>query len=595
MQKNARLLLLIPAFVFLALHLRTLDYGFVWTDETEIAAGALVVPLRDLHRAFTEPRTGDLATGRAWAYYRPLQVLTVSVIHHTAGEAPWAYRLPSLLMGALTASIFAAFSWMLLGRPGPALFAALVPSLHPAGLEVYVWIAGLSESMAALFLLASLACALAWLRGPPESTRPAQLAWCVAFFLLALFSKESAVVLPALLLAWIAGAALARVKSSGPTLSLFGFETSRRGVLLIAVLGVLALAHLLVLRPAVVGSPTVGAVPIDGSRVTHVLTALSTWPGSLGWLLLPLESNASDVARVVSTAVDPRPWLGLLLLVGSFIAWIVLARRRLTIAAFGLAWIWIAFLPAANLIPSLHAVAERNVFFSAFGLGLVLAELVPALLSQLRAPALVAPVAACLLVVGLAQRTWARAPDWQSTISLFERDVARDPDYREGRYWLAGALLQAGRPAEAVEHLEVLIPQIPGIPGKTSYLRGDPRLLYCHALVDAGESRRAEHFVRKLADSHPKRAANPTMRNCLAGAFEGQGRHSTALDIYLELLRTTNSSNPWLLVAVSRCHASLGQRGEAESWLQRLPPQANLAPELERKVLEVRRILTGPL
>jgi tetratricopeptide (TPR) repeat protein len=593
LQANTWLLLLVPAIAFLALHLRTLDYGFVWTDETEIEAGALVVPLDDLHLAFTEPRKGDLSTGQAWAYYRPLQVVAVSVIHDRAGAAPWAYRLPSLLMGAFTASIFAAFAFALLGRTGPALFAALVPALHPAGLEIYVWIAGLSESMSSFFLVGSLACAISWVRDRSGQKRLALLASCLVLFVLALASKESAAVLPGLVLAWMAGDALARTPSTTPTLSLFGFETPRRAAGLLAGLGILALTHLLVLRPAVVGSATLGMVPIGGDRVTHLLTAISTWLRSIGWLLLPIESSASDVVDVVGTAADPRPWLGLLLLVVSVALWALLASRRFTTAAFGLAWIWIAFLPTANLIPSLHAVAERNIFFSTFGLGLMLAELGPALLSRLRAPAFVAPLAASLLIAGLAQRTFARTPDWQSTISLFEGDVARDPGYREGRYWLAGALLKKGRAKEAIAHLETLIPQIAGVPGKASYLRGDPRLMYCHALLDAGEYDRAERFLRALRGSHPKRAASPTMRNCLGGIYEGQGRHTAALGIYRKLLETTARENPWLQVAAARCYANLGQTAKAEEFLERLPAQADRPPELERDVVGVQRLLGG--
>ena len=103
----ARLLVLVPALLFLGFHLRTLDYGFVWTDEIEIVDRGIVLPVGELHQAFTRPMVADVARAKSWAYYRPLQVMTVSVIHAWAGEKPRAYRLPSLLFGAATMSLFA--------------------------------------------------------------------------------------------------------------------------------------------------------------------------------------------------------------------------------------------------------------------------------------------------------------------------------------------------------------------------------------------------------------------------------------------------------------------------------------------------------
>jgi hypothetical protein len=552
--------LLIPAVAFLGLHLRTVDYGFVWTDETEIVAQGIVLPIASLHRAFWQPRVGDLETGRAWAYYRPLQVVLVSAIHSAFGELPRAYRLPSLFLGALTSAAFAGLVWAWQARLGAALFAGLLPALHPAALEIYVWIAGLSAALSDLFVVAGFACGFLWLRA---SSLP-RLAGCVACSLLALASKETGVILPVLLLAQLAGERLS------------GRPVPRRGLALVGTLGGLAALHVAVLRPAVLGG-SASIVPIEGSRLTHVLTALASWPSSLGWMAFPSASSTSDVVEVVSSAASPAPWLGLGLALASFAAWLWLARRGFAMAALGIAWVWIAFLPAANLLPTLHARAERHVYLSTFGLALVLADLAPALFARLRAPAVVLPLVACLFLGALSARSFGRAPAWRSTQTLFDGDVARDPDYREGRYWLAGALLRERRPAEALRHLEVLLTQIPKVAGKASYLGGDPRILYCNAKLDLRDYAGARRFAEDLARERPGAGSRPGIRRCLAAALEGSEDYAGAVAIYEEVAWATERPDAWLLLAAARCNAHLGRNARARTWLGRIPAQSDPA------------------
>src|SRR5206468_6103310 len=146
----------------------------------------------------------------------------------------------------------------------------------------------------------------------------------------------------------------------------------------------------------------------------------------------PLHSTTSDAVRVVASGSDPLALAGIALAVGSALAWAACLRRGHAAAAAGLAWIWVAFLPTSGLTPLLHARAERNLFLSVFGAALLLGAALGALRRRGLPEAICAALAAGL-VFGLAQRSWARAPDWRSTTELFERDVAADPHHREGR------------------------------------------------------------------------------------------------------------------------------------------------------------------
>jgi len=166
---SRRLLLLLPSLLFLGLQLRTVSYDFVWTDHTEIEHGTLIRPPAEFLLALVEPMHRGLDfrwEGVRQPYYRPLHAIAASLVHGAVGERPAAYRTVSLVAGTIAIAIFTAFAWMVVGRVGPALFAGLVAALHPAGIEVYVWISGMSQALSVLFVLSSFLAGLGGAMGP---------------------------------------------------------------------------------------------------------------------------------------------------------------------------------------------------------------------------------------------------------------------------------------------------------------------------------------------------------------------------------------------------------------------------------------------
>jgi hypothetical protein len=535
---RGRLAVLLPALLFAALHLRTLDYGFAWVDEAEIANASILRPPGQILAAFAEPLHRPLGFGTetfAQPYYRPFQVITASALDAAFGRAPRTFRALSLALGALTASLFAALVLTLMGDARAALFAGALFAVHPALLEIYVWISGLSAAWMGCFVLASL---LAGLR----AERPAWFALSLAALVLGLLSKENAAAVPALQAALLLALWRAR-----------GLVAVRAGAGLVAAQALLVALHLLVLRPAVIGSTGTGAPPIGGSLVTQWQTSLAQWPSQLLWLFAPLHSSTSDAVRVVTSWSDPATLMGIALALGSAALCAFWWLRGHALAAASLAWLWLAFLPTSGLAPLLHARAERNLFLPLFGAALLQACALRALL-RMGAPQAAVASLAVLLVLALGQRTFARQPDWRSTRALFERDVAADPRHREGRVHLIVAALVAGDAAEAKRQADVLASQRPEAEGWHSYaLEPNVRELACAANAAAGAD--ADTLRR-----YPPASLTPSeiwlaagFHACYAGALERLGRCEDALPIYKALYR--GSGNPEFARAMERCAA----------------------------------------
>jgi thioredoxin-like negative regulator of GroEL len=598
--RDPRLLLpLLPALLFLGLQLRTVSYEFVWTDHTEIEQGTLIRPPGELVVAFVEPMHRGLDfrwEGVRQPYYRPLHSITASLVHARVGKRPAAYRTVSIAAGAVAMALFTVLAWMVLGRLGAALFAGLAASLHPAGIEVYVWISGMSQALSALFVLSSLLAGLGALR----AARPGHGWACGAAsglaLVLAMLSHENGTVTPLLLFALVLGEA---ARGQGWTARWVRARALLpRAAALLLLHGTLTAAFLGVWRPFVLGGfiPSGGSL-LRGSLVTQGLSALASWPRALAWLFLPLHSSTSDRIRIVSSFADSGVWLGLGLTIASALLWLWVLHRGRAGAVLGLAWIWLAYLPSANLIPAAHPWAERYIFLSVFGLALFLADMGTLVLSGVpaRRRGAVAALLALGFAFGLGQRSWSRAPDWRSDQALFERDVARDPPYREGRFELAKSLSRQGRYREAKRVLEPVLQPSKEMRTHASFLLQDRAFeLDCHLSVELRAPARAVERFRQLEQRGSSAARSPGLRLCAGHALERSGRHAEALELYRRVAESLSGPPmPQLQIAMARTLAAQGRPREAQEWLDAVDPDAVHTPELDRAVRAVRRMIRG--
>jgi hypothetical protein len=326
----------------------------------------------------------------------------------------------------------------------------------------------------------------------------------------------------------------------------------------------------------------------------QLLTSIAHWPAAVGWLLVPAQSTTSDVVRIVTSPFDLEFLVSSALVVGSAWAWLHLMRTGNEIAALGLAWIWIAFAPTSGLIPLNHLRGERYLSLSLLGLVLLWPTFGIRIRSRV-APNLgrvAIPVMAVLLVLGLAQRSWHRMPDWRSDEALFSSDVSRDPLYREGYHELAKAYVRAGDLARAREYLVALSEIGPRFSGYTSYLLISEAIrLYCGVNLHLGKARDSLRYFADLEPGSPQIAASPTLSYCGALSFMATGEDQRGREI-LEVL--FDVADPGLranvATALARNHAERGRFSDARHWLGMVPPDVR-SREVMEQVYEIRRML----
>ena len=427
-KKDSRLLaaVLIGLLAF-AVYIPGFRNGFVYDAEVAVQQDTRIQSLDNAGRLLVEPYW--FFDKERLALYRPVVTLSYAIDWALYDGAPSGFHFTNAFAHALVSALV---FLVLIGMVSvPAAFAgAALFAVHPVNTEAVASIVGRADIYAAGFSFAAL---LAWKTLPPRAA--ASLIAVPALFLLALGSKESAIMLPVLLVVFdLATGKLSRMRFR---------EWLRERVLTMAAMTLVAIGYI-VLRGAVLGVFTPQSLnpimSVYSSEGTRIRTALQIWPEILRLLTLPWRLLVDYSPRVLVPAESwtPRATAGLLLLlatIGGGIFALMKGRRWLGLA---LLWVPIALFPVSNLVVPIGVLlAERTLYIAVFAIALGVA----AILDRIAAPNLArmrAALAACAIVCVLfAARTISRLPAWSTTEEVFATLIRDRPDSFRGQ-WQAG-------------------------------------------------------------------------------------------------------------------------------------------------------------
>jgi tetratricopeptide (TPR) repeat protein len=130
--------------------------------------------------------------------YRPAILILNALNYAISGSSPAGYHLVNLAIHLIASLLVYQIAFLLTDRASIGLLAGSLFLIHPLNAEVVNYISSRSSSLYALFCLASF---LAFLHYRKEA-REKWLALSLAAFILALLSKEAAITLPLLFIAY---------------------------------------------------------------------------------------------------------------------------------------------------------------------------------------------------------------------------------------------------------------------------------------------------------------------------------------------------------------------------------------------------------
>lgn len=492
MNQRVMVRLLIPfalAIVSAFVYLPTLDFGFVLDDHEQIELSQAQLTWRHLPNYFSNDVWGYLQPDTVKGnYYRPIFMTWLMLNYELFGADPVLWHFSTVITHVIATLLVYFIARRLTGDAMIGGISALVFGVHPVHAEGVAWISAVTEPLFAIFFFGAV---LAHLRGREEGQARPTLRWEASawmLFTLAIFTKETAIVLPALIGAyeWLFPPS-PQAATRNRLANAFEVALPYLGVGLIYV----------AIRYAVLGSLT----PL--ARAWPLSTMLATWPFVLSFylrqLVWPFEySLFYPIAPVTHPGL--KIFVGPVLIVGVvaiFLFWIGRRSRR---AAFASLMLALPLLPVLNLRAFafddfLH---DRYLYVPSAGFCIMLAIGLRRGISEhprIQAAVLI-PVAGLLAF----QTVMASRP-WGDNLELYMHTTQVAPESIIANEYLGGELLAQQRYADALPLLLKALNRFP-TPGGLELYHLDEQVGQCH--LGLGQLDQAASYIQDAIATDPR-------------------------------------------------------------------------------------------
>lgn len=500
------------AIVFLlavGVYWNSLSNGFVYDDKFAVLENPWISDAAYLPEIMFHDAWG-YSLDKTSSYYRPMMLLLYMTIYHLFGLSPWGFHLVNILFHAsVSALAFLVARRLLENASGPSLsipfITALLFAVHPVHTEAVAWVSGIPELSYSFFYLLSIHLYLTSTKTGKISAGSYILS-VVSFFLSAL-SKEPALTLPVLLLAY--DYAFGR----GPRRFA---DVAKRYLPYVATAGAY-----LALRITALGrfAPVTRHADLSGHQL--LLNVFPLFARYLETLLLPTSLNAFHVFHPSVSIFEPSVLLssGVFL---AFLTFLVLSAKRAPAIFLSLLFLCVPLLPALY-IPAVgeNAFAERYLYLPSFGF-----LMLPALLLKwcgTRDQKWTKAIFAVLMLLAGAYSfgTIRRNADWRDDYSLWADTVRKSPDGSVPHNNLGNAYKGKGLITEAMEEYRIAI-------------RLDPSNSYAHAnLASTFQSQGLmENAIAEYLLAIRLNPRMPEVHSNLGVAYKSLGLLDEAMDEY---------------------------------------------------------------
>ncbi len=392
----------------------TAGFGFVWDDSLLVVQNTSIRSLRNIPEILTSVKAQSSEVAPS---FRPIRTAFYALLYAIGGQPepqPWIFHLANVLWHGLTAMLLFSVALLLCQRLAgavppaaarmTALWIALGFAAHPVVSEAVCWVKCLDDLMAAVFVLAALRSLLKWNGGMRGYVA------ALVFYLLAVFSKESAVPLAMIVFFVFAG--------------FHKLPWRRSAVLTVPFL--LVAGVYVVYRHLVLGQ-SAQCAPLSGSYGKTLIDMFPVLPKYLRllWGIPPFTIDYNFMVGAPPHHFFSNAVLGGLLLMLAFAGAAVWLWRRETgrLAAFGILWLGLFLLPVSNLVPMMQYMAERFLYLPLMGFLLALG----ALCLRMRRRGL-AGAGAVLLILAWAASSRERLGIWHDEVTLFVQTSLAHPE-----------------------------------------------------------------------------------------------------------------------------------------------------------------------
>lgn len=422
--KERSTLVVIIVFIVLgfSLYANTFTVPLFWDDEDFISNNLYIRDWRYLSRYFSENVIAG--SGLLSNYWRPALLFVFSIGWHIWGNWPGGYHLIDISLHIANAILLFLILFYLFKHRGLAFLTSVIFLIHPLQIEAVTYAAGISDPLWGFFAFLGIIFYLKFRISGKLASWSGYYFLSLGAFILALMSKEIAIIIPAIV--FIVDFVF------DPTQEFLSVKEKFKKIIK-AIWPFLILAGIYILLRATAlnfqnsfnfydqeSSPFSSHFYIrffTFFRVLVVYLGLIFWPRNL------------HMERSVEIATSFFSWdiiFGGVIFVG-LLTLAFTQLRRLPILGFGILWFFIGLAPTSNiLVPINNLLYEHWLYFPLIGIFLILFWLGIALTRGFRHQKffLVIPV---IFMIFLGYTTVIRNNEWRNPISFYLQVLKYSP------------------------------------------------------------------------------------------------------------------------------------------------------------------------
>lgn len=455
------------------------SHQFLWDDEFLIQENVFIRSWKNLPQIFST--CSGAGAGRLDNFYRPMQLVVYTTVHSLFGFQPWAFLLTNVLFHLAAGVLIFLLIKKIFKKNLLAFLTALFWIIHPVQTEAVTYISGIADPLFVFFSLISFNFYLNF----RQKRQGYFLAFSLVFFILALLSKETAVVLPGLLILY----EFLFNSTEKPINGKKRHYSDYQGIVWFVII---AFGYFSLRSTALNFNNSLNFYNESNIYTERFYIRIFTFLASLlmyyFFLFYPVNLHMERSFPVFVSLFSWQVLVSLaILIVLAFVVYKNVKQKKYHLA-FGIFWFFIGFLPMSGIIPVNSFLLEHWLYFPSIGFFFCLAAIVHYFWQKYPRVKKIIAVVLAMIVFTLTGLTLKRNTDWKNPIVFYnnilkyEKGSARvhnnlgmayaaegdlkkaeehylksievGDQYAQVHYNLARLYLQTNKEAEAIEHLE---------------------------------------------------------------------------------------------------------------------------------------------
>lgn len=378
-----------------------LNNSFVYDDHYFVEKNPTIRSLKNIPRFFLDPIHTNAST--EWrGIYRPLRTTSYALEYKLYRLNPEGYHFTNLMLHIINVLLTFVFVSLLIPDRRIPIITTLLFAIHPAYSEAVLWIGSRADLLLGFFELLTIISFILFIRTGNKK----YYVWAIFNFILALLSKETAIVTPVIFLA------VSKAVSKNP---------GRKTILLPFAIAFIYLPIRIYLMQGFAQRGWWG-----GNFINNFLTAIKLISHYIYLLIFPYHLSIDYGIKPVQSLFDSQLLISISIIV--VLSWLSYkwVKAKKSIQCLGIVWFFLFLAPALNFIPITTITGDRFLYLSSVGIFMSIAGIIFSFKTKQAkiASILVILMLATTYVISIKNRT----REWNNDYSLFASVLKYNPN-----------------------------------------------------------------------------------------------------------------------------------------------------------------------